>query len=84
MQRLLVFLGLVFGAVVAAMLVQLGQTSLARASGNCDRAYPGVCIPSPPPNLNCKDIPYRKFKVLSPDPHRFDRDKDGIGCESKK
>ena len=51
-------------------------------SGNCDPSYPTVCIPPPPPDLNCKDIPYRRFKVLPPDPHKFDSDKDGIGCES--
>jgi len=48
---------------------------------NCDSAYPTVCIPPPPPDLDCKDITYRKFKVLSPDPHNFDADGDGIGCE---
>jgi len=30
----------------------------------------------------CGDIPYKRFTVLQPDPHRFDGDKDGIGCES--
>lgn len=49
---------------------------------NCEPAYPDVCIPSPPPDLDCGDIPYRRFKVLPPDPHRFDGDHDGIGCES--
>ena len=49
--------------------------------GDCDPAYPDVCIPSPPPDLNCADIPYRNFRVLPPDPHRFDGDHDGIGCE---
>lgn len=48
---------------------------------NCDPAYPTVCIPSPPPDLNCGDIPHRRFQVLPPDPHGFDRDNDGIGCE---
>jgi len=48
----------------------------------CDPAYPTVCIPPPPPDLDCGDIPYRRFQVLSPDPHNFDRDADGIGCES--
>lgn len=48
----------------------------------CDPSYVGVCIPSPPPDLNCGDIPYRRFKVIGDDPHRFDRDKDGIGCET--
>ena len=48
----------------------------------CDPAYPTVCIPSPPPDLDCKDITFRRFTVLPPDPHRFDGDHDGVGCES--
>jgi hypothetical protein len=52
------------------------------AAGNCDPSYPGVCIPPAPPDLDCKDVPYRRFQVLPPDPHSFDRDGDGIGCES--
>jgi hypothetical protein len=50
--------------------------------GNCDPAYPTVCIPPPPPDLDCSQIPYRNFKVLPPDPHGFDGDHDGIGCET--
>ena len=50
--------------------------------GNCDPNYPGVCIPPYPPDLDCGDIPYRRFQVLAPDPHGFDGDHDGIGCES--
>ena len=50
--------------------------------GNCDPAYPTICIPSPPPDLDCGEIPYKNFKVAGSDPHRFDGDKDGIGCES--
>ncbi|MCI0727862.1 MAG: hypothetical protein L0332_14245 [Chloroflexi bacterium] len=49
---------------------------------NCDPAYPTVCIPPPPPDLDCGEIPYRDFTVLPPDPHGFDGDNDGIGCES--
>jgi hypothetical protein len=49
---------------------------------DCDPSYPGVCIPPPPPNLNCDDISFRNFKVTGSDPHGFDRDNDGIGCES--
>ena len=52
------------------------------ASSNCDRSYPTVCIPPAPPDLNCGDIPHRRFKVVGADPHRFDGDRDGIGCES--
>ncbi len=50
-------------------------------SPRCDPSYPDVCIPPPPPDLDCKDIPYRRFRVLPPDPHHFDSDGDGIGCE---
>jgi hypothetical protein len=53
-----------------------------KKSGGCDPAYPTVCIPPKPPDLDCKDIPYRNFKVLPKDPHKFDGDKDGIGCET--
>ena len=50
---------------------------------NCDPSYPTVCIPPPPPDLDCGDIGFRRFTVLPPDPHGFDgNDDDGIGCES--
>ncbi|MBW4661395.1 MAG: excalibur calcium-binding domain-containing protein [Drouetiella hepatica Uher 2000/2452] len=32
--------------------------------------------------LNIPDVPYTNFQVRRPDPHRFDRDKDGISCEA--
>ena len=44
-------------------------------------SYPTVCIPSPPPDLDRADIEYRRFRVVPPDPHRFDGEGDGIGCE---
>jgi hypothetical protein len=54
--------------------------------GNCAASYPTVCIPPPPPDLNCTDIPYRNFRVRwdvpDPDPHHFDGNRDGVGCES--
>jgi micrococcal nuclease len=53
-----------------------------RLAGSCDPSYPTVCIPPPPPDLDCADITFRRFEVLPPDPHRFDGDGDGIGCES--
>ncbi len=55
--------------------------TLTTNENQCDSSYPNVCIPPPPPDLDCKHIQYRNFKVLQPDPHRFDGDKDGIGCE---
>ncbi len=55
------------------------------AVGNCAASYPGVCIPPPPPDLDCPQIAHVGFRVRhdvpSPDPHRFDGDKDGVGCE---
>ncbi len=54
-------------------------------AANCAPSYPTVCIPPPPPDLNCPDIRYTDFRVIytvaNPDPHRFDGDRDGIGCE---
>ena len=49
---------------------------------DCDYSYPDVCIPPPPPDLNCDDIPNNTFEVLPPDPHDFDREEDGLGCET--
>ena len=49
---------------------------------NCDPSYPGVCIPPPPPDLDCDDVPFNNFTVVGTDPHGFDGDNDGIGCET--
>jgi micrococcal nuclease len=57
-------------------------TPRAAVGGACDPSYPTVCIPPPPPDLDCKDVPYRRFRVLPPDPHHFDGGGDGVGCES--
>ena len=57
-------------------------TSTKTQTSNCDPSYPDFCIPSPPPDLDCKDISQKKFTVIGSDPHRFDGDRDGIGCES--
>lgn len=54
--------------------------------GNCEASYPDVCIPIGSADLDCGDIDARRFTVLwnvaNPDPHRFDGDGDGIGCET--
>jgi nuclease-like protein len=52
------------------------------SAGGCDPSYPDACIPSPPPDLDCADVSDRNFRVEGADPHRFDADHDGIGCES--
>jgi micrococcal nuclease len=48
----------------------------------CDPAYPDVCIPSPPPDLDCADVVFRRFRVEATDPHNFDGDHNGLGCEA--
>jgi Staphylococcal nuclease homologue len=59
--------------------------SLTPPPKDCNPSYPdpNTCIKSPPPYLNCKDIPFRNFKVVGSDPHMFDGDNDGIGCEGE-
>ena len=49
---------------------------------SCDASYPAVCIPSYPPDLDCEEIAYQNFMVIGDDPHGFDIDNNGIGCES--
>jgi hypothetical protein len=49
---------------------------------SCHPSYPDECIPPPPPNLNCDDVDATNFEVVGSDPHGFDGDNDGIGCES--
>lgn len=49
----------------------------------CDRSYtPFLCIPSPPPQLTCNDVGYDNFFVRQPDPHVFDGNNNGFGCET--
>jgi hypothetical protein len=41
-----------------------------------------VCIQPPPPDLDCADVRFRLFEVSEPDPHNFDGDHNGLGCEA--
>lgn len=60
----------------------LVESTTTEQTGKCDSSYPDFCIPSPPPDLDCGEISQKKFTVSGSDPHGFDRDGDGIGCES--
>jgi micrococcal nuclease len=60
----------------------LWRRCAARHTGRCEPSYPDVCIPPPPPDLDCSDIPYRNFRVVGRDPHHFDGNHNGIGCET--
>jgi Flp pilus assembly pilin Flp len=50
----------------------------------CDPSYAGVCIPPPPPKLDCADLRARGIPlpvtVVGPDPHDLDPDRDGLAC----
>ncbi|MGH7563429.1 MAG: thermonuclease family protein, partial [Gemmatimonadota bacterium] len=64
--------------------VELGIIPATEASapgGECHLSYPDVCIPPPPPDLDCSDVPHARFRVTGEDPHRFDGNRDGVGCE---
>ena len=52
------------------------------AVSSCDSSYPDLCIPPPPPDLDCKDVKESNFTVRLPHQYRFDGNKDGVGCES--
>jgi micrococcal nuclease len=51
------------------------------AGGNCDPNYTGACIPPYPPDLDCSEISASGFQSTGSDPHGFDGDADGTGCE---
>ncbi len=68
------------GEVIAQGLFEIAAA--APEADECDPSYPDFCIPSSPPDLDCKDVePHKNFTVRGDDPHRFDADNDGLGCE---
>jgi micrococcal nuclease len=70
------------GKRAARSLWKCGVAARAKpTAARCDPSYPDFCIPSSPPDLDCADIG-RSFTVRGADPHRFDREGDGVGCES--
>lgn len=50
------------------------------AASSCDPNYSG-CVPNVSYDLDCGDIGF-SVRVLGSDKHKFDRDRDGYGCES--
>ncbi|MEA5595712.1 hypothetical protein [Rivularia sp. UHCC 0363] len=74
--------GTVIGTIIA-VATYLNNNSTISLRQNCDPAYPDLCIPKDSPDLQCSNVKQRNFKVLPPDPHRFDGDGNGIGCEKK-
>ena len=78
-QRLSILLAALFS--VAAIGAALVRTEGHAGAQTCDPSYPDVCIPPSPPDLDCSQIAPRNFRVVGLDPHDFDTDGDGIGCE---
>jgi uncharacterized protein YraI len=53
-------------------------------AGDCDPSYPDLCIPPGSADLNCDyvfSLGLRSITVYAPDPHGFDGDGNGVGCE---
>jgi micrococcal nuclease len=69
-------------SLFSILVIWLYPNQVYSQTGDCDPSYPDVCIASAPPDLNCPDVPDKRFTVLPSDPHGFDRDADGVGCES--
>ena len=61
---------------------QCGDEGPPSSNNQCDPSYPTVCIAPYPPDLDCGQIPFRHFQVVGADPHGFDGNGDGEGCES--
>ena len=53
-----------------------------KPAADCHPSYPDFCIPGAPPDLDCGDVGGNDFTVRPPDPHGFDAEGDGLGCES--
>ena len=48
----------------------------------CHPSYPDFCIPPPPPDLDCGQVSGSNFTVVGNDPHGFDGNNNGVGCET--
>jgi hypothetical protein len=53
-----------------------------RPGGGCNPNYAGACIPNVPYDLDCSDVSATNFRVVGTDVYNFDRDGNGIACES--
>lgn len=69
--------------VIAIGLVSLSADVGAQRDASCHPSYVNVCIPPPPPDLDCSDLDECDIEVQGSDPHRLDRDHDGIACECR-
>jgi hypothetical protein len=55
-----------------------------REEAGCEPAYEDACVPPAPPVLTCEQAGVSNLLITSGgDPHGFDTDFDGVGCESQ-
>ncbi|MBE9069885.1 excalibur calcium-binding domain-containing protein [Leptolyngbya cf. ectocarpi LEGE 11479] len=64
------------------------SVAIAQGSVTCDPHYSGVCIPvyrTEADDVDCSDIEEKNFAVVTigKDPHKLDRDQDGVACEAQ-
>ncbi|WP_196817207.1 hypothetical protein [Candidatus Nitrosocosmicus oleophilus] len=59
----------------------LGQSPMG-LTFSTENASPSLTDETEEQDLDCEDVSNKNFKVSSNDPNGFDRDNDGIGCES--
>ena len=87
LQARMAFIGAAAAIIVtliiwfASQLVSVGSPAPVIGEG-CSESYPDFCIAQAPPDLDCSDLRHSNFTVLQPDPHGFDGDQNGIGCET--
>lgn len=65
-------------ATAAAATLVFGT---ALALGTAAPAFAEDPVPPTGPDVDCPDVTERNFEVSPGDPHNFDADEDGIGCE---
>lgn len=68
--------------VVAPIATARPAVATPQARPACDPNYTGACVPPYPPDVNCAQIPVKRFRSIGADPHGLDSDHDGIACES--
>ena len=74
---------LALGLILGGALCAGGASPAPVVAQSCDPSYPDFCIPPvwEVGDLDCADIAGAWFTVYQPDPHSFDGDYDGYGCE---
>lgn len=73
--------GLAVCATTTSTATTSTSSSTITAPPGCDPSYPTLCLPLPPPDLDCGQIGATNFPVIGSDHHGLDDDGDGIGCE---